>query len=73
VELAGLGRLDAKLKAIKAELKAAVAASGSHLMDIHGIGPAGAARILADVGDVTRFPGRAPPGESIFDGTANDE
>jgi hypothetical protein len=27
-------------------------------MDIHGIGPAGAARILADVGDVARFPGR---------------
>jgi transposase len=58
-ELAGLGRLDAKLKAMKAELKAAVVASGSHLMDIHGIGPAGAARILADAGDVARFPGRA--------------
>ena len=28
-------------------------------MDIHGIGPAGAARILADVGDVARFPNRA--------------
>ena len=58
-ELADLGRLDAKLKAMKAELKAAVLASGSHLMDIHGFGPAGAARILADVGDVARFPGRA--------------
>ena len=33
-------------------------ASGSHLMDLHGIGPAGAARILADVGDVARFPDR---------------
>jgi hypothetical protein len=52
-------RLDAKLKAMKAELKTAVVASGSHLMDIHGIGPAGAARILADVGDVARFPNRA--------------
>jgi transposase len=63
-ELAGLGRLDAKLKAMKAELKAAVLACGSHLMDIHGIGPAGAARILADVGDVARFPTAAtsPPG-----------
>ena len=58
-ELADLGRLDAKLKAMKAELKAAVLASGSHLMDIHGIGPAGAARILADVGDVARFPNRS--------------
>jgi transposase len=58
-ELADLERLDAKLKAMKAELKAAVVASGSHLMDIHGIGPAGAARILADVGDIARFPNRA--------------
>jgi transposase len=44
---------------MKAELKAAVAATGSRLMDIHGIGPAGAARILADVGDVARFPDRS--------------
>jgi transposase len=58
-EIADLEHLDAKLKAMKAELKAAVLASGSHLMDIHGIGPAGAARILADVGDVARFPNRA--------------
>jgi transposase len=57
-ELEDLHRLDAKLKAMKAELKTAVAATGSHLMDIHGIGPAGAARILADVGDVSRFPDR---------------
>jgi hypothetical protein len=53
-----LHRLDAKLKNMKAELKAAVLATGSQLMDIHGIGPAGAARILADVGDVSRFPDR---------------
>src|SRR5450755_4367365 len=57
-ELADLDRHDAKLKAMKAELKAAVQARGSHLMDIHGIGPAGAARILADVGDIARFPDR---------------
>ena len=57
-ELEDLHRLDAKLKAMKAELKAAVHATGSHLMDIHGIGPAGAARILADVGDIARFPDR---------------
>ena len=57
-ELADLDRYDARLKVMKAELKAAVLASGSHLMDIHGIGPAGAARILADVGDVARFPDR---------------
>ena len=57
-ELEDLHRLDAKLKAMKAELKAAVLATGSHLMDIYGIGPAGAARILADVGEVARFPDR---------------
>jgi transposase len=57
-ELEDLHRLDAKLKTMKAELKAAVLATGSHLMDIHGIGPACAARILADVGDVARFPDR---------------
>lgn len=55
-ELEGLARLDAKLQAMKAELKAAVQATGSRLMDIHSIGPAGAARVLADAGDVARFP-----------------
>ena len=51
-------RVDTKLKALNTELTAAVLARGSHLMDLHGIGPAGAARILADVGDVARFPDR---------------
>ena len=46
------------MKALKSELTAAVKASGSHPMDLTGIGPAGAARILADVGDVARFPDR---------------
>src|SRR6476620_2609860 len=45
-ELADLVAVDAKLKKIKAELKAAVAGRGSTLLEIHGIGPAGAARIL---------------------------
>ena len=58
-ELTELARLDDKLKALTRELRAAVTARGSHLMDIYGIGPAGAARILADVGDVARFPDRA--------------
>ncbi len=57
-ELADLVAVDKKLKKIKAELKAAVRERGSTLMDIHGIGPAGAARILADVGDVARFADR---------------
>ena len=57
-ELADLVRVDTKLKALNRELKAAVLARGSHLMDLHGVGPAGAARILADVGDIARFPDR---------------
>ena len=57
-EIADLVAVDAKLKRIKAELKAAVTARGSHLMDIYGVGPAGAARVLADVGDVARFADR---------------
>lgn len=56
--VADLVVVDKKLKAIKAELAAAVLARGSSLMDIHGIGPAGAARILADVGDIARFADR---------------
>ncbi|BBH18568.1 hypothetical protein Back2_28670 [Nocardioides baekrokdamisoli] len=57
-EIADLVVLDRKLKKINTELKVAVLERGSHLMDIHGIGPAGAARILADVGDVVRFADR---------------
>ena len=58
-ELADLVRVHAKVKALDREIKATVTATGSHLMDLHGVGPAGAARILADVGDVARFPDRA--------------
>ena len=57
-EIADLVAVDAKLKRMKAELKTAGIDRGSRLMEIHGIGPAGAARILADVGDVVRFPDR---------------
>ncbi|KRC90068.1 transposase [Terrabacter sp. Root85] len=57
-ELADLVAVDAKLKTIKAELRAAVLGRGSSLMEITGVGPAGAARILADVGDIARFADR---------------
>jgi transposase len=50
--------LDGKLKTLKRRLAQAVTAAGSALMDLYGIGPAGAARILADVGDIARFPNR---------------
>ena len=57
-ELAELLAVEAKIKKSTAELKAIVVARGSHLMDLHGVGPVVAARVLADVGDVTRFADR---------------
>jgi hypothetical protein len=36
-----------------------VASTGTTLMDLHGIGPSGAARLLVEVGEVTRSPNRA--------------
>ena len=57
-ELADLVAVEAKMKKATAELKTFVLARDSRLMDIHGVGPVVAARILADVGDVTRFADR---------------
>ena len=57
-ELSELVAVEAKMKKATAELKSLVIARGSHLMDIHGVGPVVAARVLADVGDVARFADR---------------
>jgi transposase len=57
-ELAELIAVEAKIKKATAELKTIVLARGSTLMDIHGVGPVVAARILADVGDIARFADR---------------
>ena len=57
-ELAELIAVEAKMKKATAELKAIVVARGSHLMDLPGVGPVVAARVLADVGDVSRFADR---------------
>jgi transposase len=57
-ELAELIAVEEKIKKATAELKAMVLARGSRLMDLHGVGPVVAARILADVGDVARFADR---------------
>jgi transposase len=57
-QLAELVAVEKKIKASTKELKAAVLARGSTLMDLPGVGPVVAARILADVGDVSRFADR---------------
>ena len=44
-----------RIKTAGAELKALVTAAGSSLLQLHGIGPSGAARLLGDVADIARF------------------
>ena len=56
--VADLERIYARKKAADRELRQLVAATGSSLMKLHGIGPAGAARLLVEVADITRFPDR---------------
>jgi transposase len=50
--------IDKKIKVANQELTELVATTGSRLQDLHGIGPSGAARLLGDIGDVTRFASR---------------
>jgi len=57
-QLAELVAVEKKIKALTKELKAMVIASGSGLMDLRGVGPVVAARVLADVGAVARFADR---------------
>ena len=57
-QIAELVVIEQKAKAITRELKAMVAATGSTLMDLPGVGPVVAARTLADTGDVARFTDR---------------
>jgi transposase len=51
--------IDARIKTAKKRLTALVAETGSGLMRLNGIGPSGAARLLGDIGDVSRFPTKA--------------
>jgi transposase len=57
-ELTELIAVETKIKKATTELKAMVLGRDSRLMEIHGVGPVVAARILADVGDVARFADR---------------
>ncbi len=54
--IADLERIYARKKAADKELRELIQATGTSLMTLNGIGPSGAARLLIDVGDITRFP-----------------
>ncbi len=53
-----LERIYQRKKAANRELIELIRTTGTGLIDLHGIGPSGAARLLVEVGDVTRFPDR---------------
>jgi transposase len=66
--IADIVALDTTLKASKQRITAAVAASGTTLCDIYGVGPICAATILGYVGDISRFATKAR--FATYNGTA---
>ncbi len=66
--ISDLERIYQRKKEADKELSALLAVTGTTLTDLHGIGPSGAARLLAEVGEVTRFPDKAH--FASWDGTA---
>src|SRR3954464_2108882 len=57
--ISDLERIYQRKKAANKELTELLAATGTTLTDLPGIGPSGAARLLVEVGDITRFPNKA--------------
>ncbi|MEV6602123.1 IS110 family transposase [Actinoplanes sp. NPDC051346] len=53
-----LAVLDKKIKIADAELTELVQTTGSTLQELTGIGPCGSARLLGDIGDISRFASR---------------
>jgi len=53
-----LERIYARKKQANKELVTLLKTTGTGLVDLHGIGPTGAARLLVEVGNITRFPNR---------------
>jgi transposase len=54
--VADIRRLDRAVASVKARAKVAVAASGTTVTDIHGVGPIVAALLIGHSGDISRFP-----------------
>jgi transposase len=57
--ISDLAAIDRKIRAANVQLRQLIAATGSSLLELNGIGPSGAARLLGDVGDICRFADRA--------------
>ena len=56
--VADLQRIDTQRREVKARIARAVAASGTSVTDIYGVGPVVAAAVLGYVRDIARFPSR---------------
>ncbi len=54
-----LERVYQRKKTANKELVELVKQTRTGLLDLHGIGPSGAAKLLVEVGDITRFPERS--------------
>jgi transposase len=66
--LEDLRRIDAQIRETRKKLAAVVAATGTSLTGLFGVGPVIAAAVIGDVRDVSRFPGRNH--FAAYDGTA---
>jgi transposase len=66
--LEDLRGIDARIRETRKKLAVAVAAAGTSLTGLYGVGPVIAAVVIADVRDVSRFPGRDH--FAAYDGTA---
>jgi transposase len=53
-----LRRIDTRIRETRKKLAVTIAASGTSLTGLFGVGPVAAAAVIGDVRDVSRFPGR---------------
>ena len=51
-------RIHTRKKSADKELIELLKSTGTALLRLHGIGPTGAARLLVEIGDITRFPSK---------------
>src|SRR5215469_7114645 len=66
--LTDLRRIDVQRRDVQRKLAAAVLASGTTVTEIFGVGPAVAAAVIGDAGDISRF--ASPDSFAAYNGTA---